>query len=71
MTQLNNRKRFGKHLRKLRKEARLSQQELGKKAKIHRTYIGSVERGQQNISLDNIYKIASALKIAPKDLFDF
>lgn len=71
MTQPNNRKRFGKHLKKLRREAKLSQQELGKKAKIHRTYIGSVERGQQNISLDNIYKIASALKIAPKDLFDF
>jgi len=51
--------------------ARFSQEELGKKSRLHRTYIGSVERGQQNISLDNIYKIANALKITPKDLFDF
>lgn len=71
MSKPNNRKKFGKHLKKIRKAARLSQEELGKKSRLHRTYIGSVERGQQNISLDNIYKIANALKIAPKDLFDF
>ncbi len=71
MSKPNNRKKFGKYLKKIRKVARLSQEELGKKSRLHRTYIGSVERGQQNISLDNIYKIANALKIASKDLFDF
>jgi transcriptional regulator with XRE-family HTH domain len=71
MSKPNNRKKFGKHLKKIRKAARFSQEELGKKSRLHRTYIGSVERGQQNISLDNIYKIANALKITPKDLFDF
>lgn len=65
------RQKFGKRLRKLRTEAKLSQEELGVKAQIHRTYIGAIERGEQNISIDNIEKIAKALKLSPKDLFDF
>ncbi len=39
------------------------------KSKLHRTYIGNVERGEKNISLENIEKIAKALEIDIKDLF--
>jgi transcriptional regulator with XRE-family HTH domain len=48
----------------------LSQDELAIKADLHRTYIGSVERGERNICLNNIFKLADALEVSPKDLFD-
>ena len=69
MPKYNVRKKFGKRLRVLRKSAQLSQEELGFKANIHRTYIGAVERGEQNVSLDNIYRLAKALKVELKELF--
>jgi len=47
----------------------MSQEKLAEVAKIHRTYIGSVERGERNVSLDNIYKIAKALQVDVKELF--
>ena len=65
----STRKQFGKRLRKLRKEMGLSQEELGFRAGLHRTYIGSIERAEQNISVDNIHKLAKALKIPPDELF--
>lgn len=65
---LQPRLQLGKKIRELRKKINISQEELGFKANLHRTYIGSIERGEQNISLDNIHKIAKALKVAPKDL---
>jgi len=69
MPKIQVRKKFGKRLREIRKTAGLSQEELGFKANIHRTYIGAVERGEQNVSLDNIYKLAQALKVEMKELF--
>ena len=60
---------LGKRIKTLRKKAGLSQEELGFKAGIHRTYIGAIERGEQNVSIDNVHKIARALKIPVKDLF--
>ncbi len=63
------RKQFGKRLRELRKKAELSQEELGFRAGIHRTYVGAIERGEQNLSIDNIHKLAKALKISPDELF--
>lgn len=71
MGQTNIRKKFGKRLREVRKTTKLSQEALGFKAAIHRTYIGAIERGEQNVSLDNIYKLSRALKVHVKELFDF
>ncbi len=69
MSITTKRKEFGSRLRELRKKAGLSQEELGFKAGLHRTYIGSIERGEQNISVDNINKLAKALKISAKEFF--
>jgi transcriptional regulator with XRE-family HTH domain len=63
------RKDFGKKLRQLRKERGFSQESLALVSCLDRTYVGSVERGERNISLINIYKIASAFGISPKELF--
>lgn len=63
------RKQFGKRLRIIRKKAGFSQEELGFKAGLHRTYIGSIERAEQNISVDNIHKLAKALKVPVDELF--
>lgn len=61
-------KQFGKRLRQLRRERGLSQEELGAKANLHRTYIGTIERAEKNISIENIAKLAKALGVKPSDL---
>lgn len=63
------RKQLGKKLKQLRKKAGLSQEELGFRANLHRTYIGSIERAEQNVSVDNIHKLAKALKVSADELF--
>lgn len=63
------RKQFGKRLKELRKKADLSQEELGFRSGLHRTYIGSIERAEQNISVDNIHRLAKALKVSVEELF--
>ncbi len=62
--------KFGERVRGLREKAGLSQEELGFRADLHRTYIGSIERGEQNVSIDNIHKLAKALKISLSGLFN-
>jgi transcriptional regulator with XRE-family HTH domain len=64
------RKAFGKRIRDLRKAQGLSQEELADIANLHRTYIGSIERGEQNVSIDNIARLAKALKVKISTLFD-
>lgn len=54
-------KQFGEKVRSFRKEKGWSQEELAKRAGLHRTYIGSIERSERNVSLINIEKIAKAL----------
>lgn len=60
---------FGARVRQLREAARISQEELAAIANLDRSYIGGVERGQRNISLINIHKIARALRVKPETLF--
>lgn len=59
---------FARNAKRLRTAAGLSQEELAARAGLHRTYISSVERGQRNISLENIHALASALGCDPRDL---
>lgn len=56
---------FGLRLRNLRLNQNISQEELAELTALHRTYIGSVERGERNISFLNILKIADAFNVAP------
>jgi transcriptional regulator with XRE-family HTH domain len=59
---------FGKAVKKFRKTAGYSQEELADQSKVHRTYMGSVERGERNISLMNMWRISNALKIKLSEL---
>jgi len=61
-------RRFGRRLRQLRLERDLSQERLAELANLHRNYVSSVERGERNISLLNIDKLAKALAVPAGDL---
>jgi transcriptional regulator with XRE-family HTH domain len=56
---------FASNLRTLREKAGLSQEELAHRAGLHRTYVGSIERGERNVCLKNIERLANALKVDP------
>jgi transcriptional regulator with XRE-family HTH domain len=62
-------KQFGARMRTLRQQRGLSQEALAFSCNLDRTYIGSVERGERNISLVNIHTIAAALGVSPKEFF--
>ncbi len=62
---------FGKHLQAVRSRVGITQEKLAELVDIDRSYIGFIERGERNITLDKIYKLSKALKVKPKDLFDF
>jgi transcriptional regulator with XRE-family HTH domain len=62
------RKSFGTNLRREREAKGLSQEALAHQAGLHRTYVGSVERGERNVSIDNIERLARALGVTPADL---
>lgn len=63
--------KFGKHLRKLREDRRLTQEKLADLAGMHFTYIGQIERGLRNPSLINLHKLAKALKVDAGQLLPF
>jgi transcriptional regulator with XRE-family HTH domain len=60
--------RFGLNLKRLRLAKGLSQEALAAKARLHRTYVGAVERGEKNIALTNIHKLAIALECSLAEL---
>lgn len=70
MTTTRARKAFGNRVRDLRKSKGFSQEAFADAAGLHRTYIGAIERGEQNVSLDNIERIAKALKVKLAALFE-
>ena len=59
---------LARNVRLIRNKIGLSQEQLADEAGLHRTYIGSIERGERNVSIDNIEKIAKALKVKPTRL---
>ncbi len=60
--------RFGRNLRKARRRAGFSQEELGRLTSLHRTHIGYMEMGKRLPRADNLIKLASALAIAVDEL---
>ena len=65
---INNLFLFGSEVRRRRVALGLSQEQLASLCDLHRTYIGSIERGERNVSLQNIVAIAYALKCKPGQL---
>lgn len=68
MTHLTLQIAVGLAVRSIRKSAGLSQEQLADKCGLHRTYVGSVERGERNISLENILALSEVLGLHPSDL---
>ena len=60
---------FGRRVRELRAQRGLSQERLAEVSGLHRTYVSSLERGQRNVSLENIHRLAAALDVHVADLF--
>lgn len=67
-TFLSARMRLAKNLRLLRARDGLSQEALADLVDLHRTYVGSIERSERNVSLDNVEKLAWALKVDISEL---
>lgn len=60
---------LGSNIKKVRREKKISQEQLANLCGLHRTYVGAIERGERNVSLINIQKIAKALKVPIQKLF--
>jgi len=67
----NLRKQFGTKLKKLRKEKDLTQEQLAEASEISVDFLSLVERGVNSPSFENLEKLAKALKVSVKELFDF
>ena len=63
------RHRFGARVRQLRTERGWSQEAFADRARLHRTYVGAIERGEQNLSLQNIERLAATLGLSLAELF--
>ena len=60
---------FGKVVRTYRHRLGISQEELAARCGLHRTYLGAIERGERNVSLINIERIANGLGVSLEELF--
>lgn len=63
-------KKFGDRVRQLRKAKGISQEKLAELADMHRNYIGGIERGERNLALINIVRLARALGVSPSQLLE-
>lgn len=61
--------KIGFRIRELRQARGMTQEQLAKACELHRTFIGSVERGERNVAVLNLRKIARSLRIPVADLF--
>ena len=61
---------FGQRVRELRNEREWSQEDLAEEAELDRTYIGGIERGERNLALRNIQRIAETFSMSISELFD-
>ncbi len=61
--------RFGQRIRELRKQKDMTQEQLADKANLHNTYIGTVERGEKNISMINVERVVKALGVSLAEFF--
>jgi len=59
---------FGQLVRKYRKERKMSQEQLSLLCNMDRSYLGRIERGEVNLTLEKIYELARVLRVSPKDL---
>lgn len=62
---------LGENIHSLRIKQQLTQEQLAELCDLHRTYIGAMERGDRNVSLNNIVKVAQALKVTPSELLKY
>jgi len=63
--------RLGERIRLLRRERNLSQEQLGELAGLHTNYIGQVERGEKNVTVESLEKIAAGLRVSMEELFRY
>ncbi len=61
---------FGSRVRELRLQRGISQERLAELSNLHRNYVGGIERGERNVALLNIVKLARALQLKPSELLD-
>ena len=64
----SERRALGANVRAARQRKEWSQEELADHCGLHRTYVGGIERGERNVSFENILRIAGALGVVPADL---
>ena len=62
---------LGENIHSLRIKQQLTQEQLAELCDLHRTYIGAMERGDRNVSLNNIVNVAQALKVTPSELLKY
>jgi transcriptional regulator with XRE-family HTH domain len=62
------RKVLGENIRTFRRSLKWSQEKLAEKSDLHHNYIGDIERGEENVSIDTLMRIATALKVGLGDL---